>query len=203
MSLAMYASPYNDSDDNKETSPNIQNKRVNRSKTLKRLKNPNGNVNSEKVEAMLNSIHQNSSADSEEGNLATFNPPPPAESAGAERMDKRDKSDSSQIPSPAVNNIPNGLDNDVTQENFQQMPGGFTREYFDKYIPYYTQAANTQNNLNNNDIGEKLNYLIHLLEEQKDERTGHVTEELVLYSFLGVFVIFVVDSFARAGKYVR
>lgn len=50
---------------------------------------------------------------------------------------------------------------------------------------------------------KKINYMIHLLEEQKDVRTGHVTEELVLYSFVGVFVIFVVDSFARAGKYVR
>jgi hypothetical protein len=26
---------------------------------------------------------------------------------------------------------------------------------------------------------------------------------LVLYCFLGVFIIFIVDSFARAGKYVR
>ena len=42
-----------------------------------------------------------------------------------------------------------------------------------------------------------------MIEEQKDEKTGHVTEELVLYSFLGVFVIYVVDSFARVGKYVR
>ena len=28
-------------------------------------------------------------------------------------------------------------------------------------------------------------------------------EELILYSFLGVFVIYIVDSFARVGKYVR
>ena len=49
----------------------------------------------------------------------------------------------------------------------------------------------------------KLNYMIHLMEEQKDEKTDHVNEELVLYMFLGVFVIFVVDSFARAGKYKR
>ena len=49
----------------------------------------------------------------------------------------------------------------------------------------------------------KLNYMIHLLEEQQDEKTDNVTEELVLYLFLGVFVIFVVDSFARAGKYTR
>ena len=45
--------------------------------------------------------------------------------------------------------------------------------------------------------------MIHLIEEQKDEKTDHVNEELVLYMFLGVFVIFVVDSFARAGKYTR
>ena len=37
----------------------------------------------------------------------------------------------------------------------------------------------------------------------KDEKTNNVTEELVLYLFLGVFTIFVVDSFARAGKYTR
>ena len=49
----------------------------------------------------------------------------------------------------------------------------------------------------------KLNYMIHLMEEQKDEKTDHVNEELVLHMFLGVFVIFVVDSFARAGKYKR
>ena len=38
----------------------------------------------------------------------------------------------------------------------------------------------------------KLNYMIHLLEENKDEKTQNVTEELVLYMFLGVFVIFVI-----------
>ena len=50
---------------------------------------------------------------------------------------------------------------------------------------------------------EKLNYMIKLLEEQQDERTGNVTEEVILYSFLGIFIIFIVDSFARVGKYVR
>jgi hypothetical protein len=50
---------------------------------------------------------------------------------------------------------------------------------------------------------EKLDHIISLLENQQDEKTGHVTEELVLYCFLGVFIIFIVDSFARAGKYVR
>ena len=45
--------------------------------------------------------------------------------------------------------------------------------------------------------------MIHLLEEQQDERLGSVTEEVILYSFLGIFVIFLADSFTRIGKYKR
>jgi hypothetical protein len=45
--------------------------------------------------------------------------------------------------------------------------------------------------------------MINLLEEQQDERTNNVTEEVVLYSFLGIFIIFIVDSFSKVGKYVR
>ena len=50
---------------------------------------------------------------------------------------------------------------------------------------------------------QKLNYMIALLEDQQDEKTNNVTEEVVLYSFLGIFIIFIADTFVRAGKYVR
>jgi high-affinity K+ transport system ATPase subunit B len=50
---------------------------------------------------------------------------------------------------------------------------------------------------------QKINYMISLLEDQQDEKTNNVTEEVVLYSFLGIFIIFIVDSFAKVGKYVR
>lgn len=50
---------------------------------------------------------------------------------------------------------------------------------------------------------ERINYMIFLLEEQRDERTGQVTEELILYVFLGVFTIFVLDTFVKTGKYSR
>jgi hypothetical protein len=69
---------------------------------------------------------------------------------------------------------------------------------------YYQQYRELQGNDSSQDIlMKKLNYMISLLEEQQDEKTNNVTEEVVLYSFLGIFIIFVVDSFARAGKYVR
>ena len=41
----------------------------------------------------------------------------------------------------------------------------------------------------------KLDYIIHLLEEQHNEKTNHINEELILYLFLGIFIIFVLDSF--------
>ena len=50
---------------------------------------------------------------------------------------------------------------------------------------------------------DKLDYLIHLLESQNDVKNGSVTEDLILYSFLGIFIIFVLDNFNRAGKYCR
>ena len=50
---------------------------------------------------------------------------------------------------------------------------------------------------------EKLNYMIRLLEEQQKEPTQNIMEEFVLYGLLGVFMIYLVDSFARAGKYIR
>ena len=74
-------------------------------------------------------------------------------------------------------------------------------DYYKQHVPYYNQMS--QSTGNKDELLEKLNYMIHLLEEQQDDKTGHVTEEIILYSFLGVFMIFIVDSFARAGKYVR
>lgn len=54
-----------------------------------------------------------------------------------------------------------------------------------------------------NQLLEKLNYMIHLLEEQQKESTQNITEEFALYSLLGIFIIYIVDSFTRAGKYTR
>jgi hypothetical protein len=68
---------------------------------------------------------------------------------------------------------------------------------------YY--GKNSQASIRNDDrrFMEKINYMIHLLEEQQLEKTNNITEEFILYTFLGVFIIFVVDSFARSGKYIR
>jgi hypothetical protein len=50
---------------------------------------------------------------------------------------------------------------------------------------------------------DKINYMIHLLEEQANEKTNNVMEEFVMFSLVGVFLIYVLDSFSRSGKYTR
>jgi len=75
-----------------------------------------------------------------------------------------------------------------------------------KIVPpanYYSKMGlGTQPTLDNK-LMEKINYMIHMLEQQQNEKTSNITEEFILYSLLGVFIIFIVDSFARAGKYIR
>ena len=70
------------------------------------------------------------------------------------------------------------------------------------YIPYYDQMSGS-NNKSNTLLLNKLDYLIQLLEQQQQYKTEGTTEEIVLYLFLGIFIIYVIDSFARAGKYTR
>jgi len=113
-------------------------------------------------------------------------------------------------------------DHDV--KNYEKIYGDSQsiEEFYRKYVPNYSNANATMNFgskpynnskmnqaqkpgqiIGNDALISKLNYMIHLLEEKQDERTNNVTEEVVLYSFLGIFIIFIVDSFSRIGKYVR
>ena len=77
--------------------------------------------------------------------------------------------------------------------------------YNDSYNLKYNASQQNPNiiNYDNNKLISKLEYIIHLLEEQHNEKTNYITEELILYLFLGIFILFVLDSFARASKYVR
>ena len=82
--------------------------------------------------------------------------------------------------------------------------------YNDSYKSNYDFLNNNNYNalrekttFNNNELLNKLDYITHLLEEQHNEKTNHITEELILYLFLGIFIIYVLDSFAKASKYIR
>lgn len=103
----------------------------------------------------------------------------------------------------------------TTGENrlYQPQSGGLGNNYSSyKQIyeaPSHTRHINPSINVGgggdafNNKLLDKINYMIHMLEAQQNEKTSNITEEFILYTFLGVFIIFIVDSFSRAGKYIR
>lgn len=116
--------------------------------------------------------------------IKTYTPPPSYLTAQNDR-----KSGSTY----GVNNM-----KDSVYSNYQQ-------SYVPTTQPYYAKMGITtgQSNQSDNKLMEKINYMIHLLEEKQLEKTNNITEEFILYTFLGVFIIFIVDSFSKSGKYVR
>lgn len=102
--------------------------------------------------------------------------------------------------------------NNVSAFSTNPKTSTYATQYYEQFVPYAETLANQLASGTNSGSGgntnmsgtnaaliEKLNYIIHMLEEKKDEKTGHVIEELVLYCFLGIFIIFVVDTFTHAA----
>ena len=199
----MYASEYNNTE--KSSYNPIQKKRdsIRYNKTLKRKEGFKTTPNPKMAE-LVKRIHDDEEDDEEDG-LSHYQPIQNPSSAGAERMDNSMENDMNDIMESQQMNIPHQPSKQSIQEHFTQLPSEYAKQYYQQYVPYYNQSSddNTPNGVNKDELLTKLNQIIYLLEEQQNENTGNITEELILYSFLGIFIIFIVDSFARVGKYVR
>jgi hypothetical protein len=68
---------------------------------------------------------------------------------------------------------------------------------------YLLINGDTQHKPTQNEMLTKLNDILEMFEDQKEIKTGQKNEEIVLYCFLGVFVIYIMDSFVNIGKYSR
>lgn len=187
-------------------------KKRNARKTIKHKTNSN-------VQKMLKTIYEPMNDDDSNNNMSDFTPPPNAELTRVPHVDYNSELLNNQNSNPHENDIETNIINSNlgnhnqyqtqnhddsginTSEGFNSLPSTYAKDYYKQYVPYYNEIS--QNSGNKDQLLEKLNYMIHLLEEQQDVKTGHVMEEIILYSFLGIFMIFVVDSFARAAKYVR
>jgi len=147
--------------------------------TLTRSKNNNNNNSINNNSINNNSINNNSiNNDEDDENDATVHP------------DKYDTLDYN------LDKLENRLNNTLDNNN------NYVKQ-FSSPASFISKEKKNENVIKNEELLEKLNYMIHLLEEQQDSKTGVVGEEIILYSFLGIFIIFVIDSFARAAKYVR
>lgn len=168
----------------------IKPKKKRNNKTIKKRSNNKVNNFLNSLTSLTDGNNDDSLADFD----SDFSPPPQPELTRqpADVEENNNSTDSAISPEAFSKMTPD----DQSNQNYQN--------YYNTYVPYFNKVANNANLHGSRDeLMTKLNYMIHLLEENKDEKTNNVTEELVLYMFLGVFVIFVVDSFARAGKYTR
>ena len=226
MSLAMFAAPFNDysnSDLISNDSDNLINKKKQTHNKTQKIY-PKENFDTNKVNSVLEQIHKNSTVEDDNKNkLGDFNPPPKPESAGVNKtnsteqmMNMTNQNDImfrtlGRAPQPNydgenrldLNDYTNYGDNKTSEEYYKKVLPGFTPQRNPVNKPYYNMNYNIQEQPTDDILLKKLNYMISLLEDQQDEKTNNVAEEVVLYSFLGIFIIFVVDSFARVGKYVR
>lgn len=208
MSLAFNAGLV-DEYDNIDKSSIEKKKEAMRNKTIKKRDNIPSHV-----ESMMQRLHNQQNTMQSENELHDFKPLGNPTSVGVQRKINEDNRSSQRMTldqrdsglglGPGVGVRTSG-DEPVSIENFNKMSSdGYQGEYMQQYMSpptYYNKMS--ENTSGNSELLRKLNYMIHMLEEQQDEKTGHVTEEVILYSFLGVFMIFIIDSFARAGKYVR
>lgn len=215
-SLLLSASPL---DENNNIINQIEKKKLNnRNKTIKKR------LNTDKIDKVMRQIHENDD-DYSNSNLGDFNPLPKPVSMGAVKREELENkmNHSNQQETIEMNENEDEFNNEhrtkynytnsdipVEKENFQSLPSNYRQEYYNHIMPNYnTQPYNvngishTSTSTSNDELMNKLNYMIHLLEEQQEIKTSNITEEIILYSFLGIFIIFVLDSFARAGKYVR
>jgi hypothetical protein len=224
MSLAMYAAPFDNPSNEISNNKNMSNNKKSVHNKTQR-KHAKYDMDNNKVNTVLEEIHNNSIED-DENPLADFNPPPIPDSAGVSKTIATEQSNAlnkhkntemlSMMGNTPQPNSPNDDGYFLNSYNNSQGNQKSVDDYYKKILPGYDsnrQHVNKQYYTNNtygaqptNDpdiLLQKLNYMIHLLEEKQDEKTNNVMEEVILYSFLGIFIIFVVDSFARVGKYVR
>jgi hypothetical protein len=214
MSLAMFAAPFNDSSniESNDTDNLISKKRQQAHNKTQKIY-PKESFDTGKVNSVLEKIHSAKAEDDDKNIFGDFNPPPKPESSGVNKTMSTEQMMNmfaGKAPQPNTE-VENKLElNDYSNYGDHKT----NEEYYKRVIPgykntankmYYNNNLNYHSNVNDNEdvLLKKMNYMISLLEDQQDEKTNNVTEEVVLYSFLGIFIIFVVDSFARVGKYVR
>ena len=101
-------------------------------------------------------------------------------------------------PLPEKKNINNFSKNLPLHDNIK-----YQETNTDYLNEYYNNQSQNPNISTNQDLLKKLDNILHILEEEHEEKNTYITEELILYLFLGIFIIYVLDNFVKVGKYKR
>ena len=112
-----------------------------------------------------------------------------------------------------LKDIPTTNGNPISNKMYDSLSSNYANQYYNQFVSAANKgygsglgsdnAYDSSMSMPKNELIEKLNYIIDLLEEQQDYKTNSILEDLILYAFLGIFIIFIVDSFSKSSKYVR
>lgn len=209
MSLATYASPFQQNTNgnkNKRTSTisNVQSL-IDENEELTEMKKDEDDQKEKNARVMnlMNKLKPNNDG----SNLENFEPldNKPLSNKQDKEQKKEEMTTEGMTTSPSTylpkNTRPEpGMfrPNNLNQENMSNL-----KETYNGRMSFMQKKTTEGLDTNQDSLAEKINYMIHLLEQQQAEKTDNVMEEFILYAMLGVFVIFTVDSFTRAGRYVR
>lgn len=223
MSLALFAAEFNNEDNIKKQ------RKSNRSCSIKKMMNKKQIMNNKldkftnkkqisgfnktnKVQEALQAIHSTLDDDEDDennyvSNLENFEPIDAPISASTEKLSSNDiDSIVDKKEKERIESFENYFK--VNDETSEEEQSSYATQYYEQYLPpthlNYKGYDENKNSINtSSDLDKKINYLIELIEQQKGEKTDNVTEEILLYGLVGVFVIYVVDSFVNIGKYKR
>ena len=231
MSSTLGYSEFNDNNADSSDQDNILNQRRH-ARTQKRRESfvTNKPGQNKLNPAILEQMHNmNNEEDEDEGSIF----PPKPQSIGSDKTKEKEESQQNQkaesmvnmsndkmfrtlghaaqpnyeeINNLELNDYKNYGDEKTNTEYYKRIIPGYSEQIKEKNLinkPYYNQVNYQIPSSDESILLKKMNYMITLLEDQQDERTNNVTEEVILYSFLGIFIIFIADTFVRAGKYVR
>ena len=218
---------------NNNNNNNDKPKNKNPSNMRKTIKQKPSSPNESKLSALLKSMDESSDSENENddghSNLVNykgvsennnnnnnsssmFPPLPELNYKGPSMMQSLSQSSSSSSsssppsqssPGSHTPDIPTSSTGAVSNSSYDNIPSTYANQYYKQFVPYMNQSSSEMPEQPKSELIEKLNYIIDILEEQQDYKTNSIFEDLILYAFLGIFVIFIVDSFSRSGKYVR
>jgi len=162
--------------------------------TLKTAKKPHEKIQLSHSSGNLGQHFLNNNGSSDDDDLGDFH--------NEQKVNMPAPPQITNFPTPKINDKP--LEYKPNIDSYSATQSNTNSSYYEHFVPNFQKLADSQNlNGGQNELMTKLNHILHLLEEQQDHKTSNVTEELILYLFLGVFVIFTVDSFTKVGKYTR
>ena len=195
-----YSEGAGSADDYVSTSENYQNLQNTRPPSMDDVEASNA-MKTDRVNEMLNKI-TSLNAENDGNKLADFQPiRHPSKDYRSRNLDPSELLPQTLDRGSSSNYLAteeSAMDYSNYQKTYEESPKLFQKQ------PYYAKMGiGASGSPTDEKLIEKINYMIHILEENQSEKTANITEEFLLYLFLGVFVIFIVDSFSRTGKYVR